>query len=97
MMTSTPPLLYWEPITVAIMLAVRRWRAEWRFYEGSLPVWPCHHRTPGQTSNPARHQAGARRPTQRRRSSGACTRIWTANDTNTSATFVVAAARGAAA
>jgi diphosphomevalonate decarboxylase len=28
MMTSTPPLLYWEPITVAIMLAVRRWRAE---------------------------------------------------------------------
>jgi diphosphomevalonate decarboxylase len=28
MMTSTPPLLYWEPITVAIMKSVRRWRAE---------------------------------------------------------------------
>jgi diphosphomevalonate decarboxylase len=28
MMTSTPPLLYWEPITIAIMKAIRRWRAE---------------------------------------------------------------------
>ncbi len=28
MMTSTPPLLYWEPITVAIMKSVRRWRSE---------------------------------------------------------------------
>src|SRR6185369_784643 len=28
MMTSTPPLLYWEPITVAIMKSVRRWRVE---------------------------------------------------------------------
>ena len=28
MLTSTPPLLYWEPITVAIMKSVRRWRAE---------------------------------------------------------------------
>ena len=28
MITSTPPLLYWEPITVAIMIAVRRWRSE---------------------------------------------------------------------
>lgn len=28
MMTSTPPLFYWEPITLAIMKAVRQWRAE---------------------------------------------------------------------
>jgi diphosphomevalonate decarboxylase len=28
MMTSTPPLFYWEPITLAIMKSVRRWRAE---------------------------------------------------------------------
>lgn len=28
MMTSHPPLLYWEPLTVAIMHAVPRWRAE---------------------------------------------------------------------
>jgi len=28
MMTSTPALFYWEPITLAIMKAVRRWRAE---------------------------------------------------------------------
>lgn len=28
MMTSHPPLLYWEPITVAIMKSVQRWRAE---------------------------------------------------------------------
>jgi diphosphomevalonate decarboxylase len=28
MMTSTPPLMYWEPITIAIMKSVRRWRAE---------------------------------------------------------------------
>ena len=28
MLTSTPPLLYWEPITVAIMKSVRRWRSE---------------------------------------------------------------------
>jgi diphosphomevalonate decarboxylase len=28
MITSTPPLLYWEPITVAIMKSVRRWRSE---------------------------------------------------------------------
>jgi len=28
MMTSTPPLLYWEPITIAIMKSVRRWRSE---------------------------------------------------------------------
>ena len=28
MLTSTPPLLYWEPITVAIMKSVRRWRTE---------------------------------------------------------------------
>jgi diphosphomevalonate decarboxylase len=33
MMTSTPPLFYWEPITLAIMKSVRRWRAE-----DSLPV-----------------------------------------------------------
>jgi diphosphomevalonate decarboxylase len=28
MMTSTPPLFYWEPITLAIMKSVRRWRGE---------------------------------------------------------------------
>jgi diphosphomevalonate decarboxylase len=28
MLTSTPPLFYWEPITLAIMKSVRRWRAE---------------------------------------------------------------------
>ena len=28
MMTSTPPLFYWEPITLAIMRAVRQWREE---------------------------------------------------------------------
>jgi diphosphomevalonate decarboxylase len=28
MLTSTPPLFYWEPITLAIMKAVRRWRNE---------------------------------------------------------------------
>lgn len=28
MMTSHPPLLYWEPLTVAILHAVPRWRAE---------------------------------------------------------------------
>jgi diphosphomevalonate decarboxylase len=28
MMTSTPPLYYWEPMTLAIMKAVREWRAE---------------------------------------------------------------------
>ncbi|MCC7358220.1 MAG: diphosphomevalonate decarboxylase [Anaerolineales bacterium] len=28
MMTSAPPLFYWEPITLAIIKAVRRWRAE---------------------------------------------------------------------
>jgi diphosphomevalonate decarboxylase len=28
MITSTPPLLYWEPITIAIMKSVRRWRSE---------------------------------------------------------------------
>jgi diphosphomevalonate decarboxylase len=28
MITSQPPLMYWEPITVAIMSSVRRWRAE---------------------------------------------------------------------
>jgi diphosphomevalonate decarboxylase len=28
MMTSTPPLFYWEPITLAAMRAVRRWRSE---------------------------------------------------------------------
>ena len=33
MMTSAPSLFYWEPITLAIMKSVRRWRAE-----DSLPV-----------------------------------------------------------
>jgi diphosphomevalonate decarboxylase len=28
MMTSTPPLFYWEPITLAIMKSVRQWRAD---------------------------------------------------------------------
>jgi len=28
MMTSMPPLVYWEPITIAIMKSVRRWRSE---------------------------------------------------------------------
>lgn len=28
MMTSTPPLMYWQPTSVAIMQAVRRWRNE---------------------------------------------------------------------
>jgi diphosphomevalonate decarboxylase len=28
MLTSTPPLFYWEPITLAIMRSVRRWRGE---------------------------------------------------------------------
>jgi diphosphomevalonate decarboxylase len=28
MMTSTPSLFYWEPITLAIMKSVRRWRAQ---------------------------------------------------------------------
>ncbi len=28
MMTSRPPLFYWEPATVAVLLAVRRWREE---------------------------------------------------------------------
>jgi diphosphomevalonate decarboxylase len=28
MMTSQPPLIYWEPITLAIMKAVRQWRLE---------------------------------------------------------------------
>ncbi len=28
MMTSTPPLFYWEPITFAIIKSIRRWRAE---------------------------------------------------------------------
>jgi diphosphomevalonate decarboxylase len=28
MLTSTPLLLYWEPITLAIMKSVRRWRSE---------------------------------------------------------------------
>ena len=28
MLTSTPPLYYWEPLTLAIMQAVRAWRAE---------------------------------------------------------------------
>jgi diphosphomevalonate decarboxylase len=28
MMTSTPPLYYWEPLTLAVMKAVRAWRAE---------------------------------------------------------------------
>jgi len=28
MMTSTPPLFYWEPITLAIMKAIRQWRAD---------------------------------------------------------------------
>jgi diphosphomevalonate decarboxylase len=27
-MTSSPPLLYWEPATLAVMHAVRSWRAE---------------------------------------------------------------------
>jgi diphosphomevalonate decarboxylase len=27
MMTSTPPLYYWEPLTLAVMSAVREWRA----------------------------------------------------------------------
>jgi diphosphomevalonate decarboxylase len=33
MMTSTPALFYWEPITLAIMRSVRRWRGE------GLPVF----------------------------------------------------------
>lgn len=28
MLTSNPPLLYWEPITLAIIKSVRRWRSE---------------------------------------------------------------------
>jgi len=28
MMTSAPPLFYWEPITLAIIKSIRRWRAE---------------------------------------------------------------------
>lgn len=28
MMTSTPPLYYWEPLTLAVMKSVRTWRAE---------------------------------------------------------------------
>ena len=28
MLTSSPPLLYWEPITLAVMKSVRRWRSE---------------------------------------------------------------------
>jgi diphosphomevalonate decarboxylase len=28
MLTSNPPLLYWEPITIAIMKSIRRWRSE---------------------------------------------------------------------
>lgn len=28
MLTSTPMLMYWEPITVAIMKSIRRWRSE---------------------------------------------------------------------
>jgi diphosphomevalonate decarboxylase len=28
MMTSTPPLLYWQPTTLAVMHAVQRWRAD---------------------------------------------------------------------
>ncbi len=28
MMTSTPPLYYWEPLTLTVMKAVRSWRAE---------------------------------------------------------------------
>lgn len=28
MMTSTPPLLYWQPATIAIMQAVQRWRRQ---------------------------------------------------------------------
>lgn len=28
MMTSVPPLFYWEPITLAIIKSIRRWRAE---------------------------------------------------------------------
>jgi diphosphomevalonate decarboxylase len=28
MMTSTPPLFYWEPITLAVMRAIRHWRAD---------------------------------------------------------------------
>lgn len=28
MLTSTPPLYYWEPLTLAVMKAVREWRAE---------------------------------------------------------------------
>jgi diphosphomevalonate decarboxylase len=28
MLTSNPPIIYWEPITLAIMKSVRRWRAE---------------------------------------------------------------------
>ncbi len=33
MMTSTPPLLYWRPETIAIMQAVQEWRL------GGLPVF----------------------------------------------------------
>ncbi len=33
MITSNPPLFYWDPITLAVMRAIRRWRAE-----DSLPV-----------------------------------------------------------
>ena len=32
MMTSDPPLLYWAPVTLTLMTAVRAWR------EGGLPV-----------------------------------------------------------
>jgi diphosphomevalonate decarboxylase len=28
MLTSSPPIIYWEPITLAVMKSVRRWRAE---------------------------------------------------------------------
>jgi len=28
MLTSNPPIIYWEPITLAIMKSIRRWRAE---------------------------------------------------------------------
>ncbi|MEP7357987.1 MAG: diphosphomevalonate decarboxylase, partial [Anaerolineales bacterium] len=28
MLTSSPPIIYWEPITLAIMKSVRRWRLE---------------------------------------------------------------------
>jgi diphosphomevalonate decarboxylase len=54
MMTSTPPLLYWKPMTVEIIQAVRRWRAQGLAIAFSIDAGAnVHCLTPGDSAREA--------------------------------------------